>query len=107
RTLNETPPATTAVRTIAPTMAKMPLRERVVWSDVSSAAEPSVAYDDACGGGGSERRGVRRAKVSREAGLAAGASARVFALCGMGLGSIPELGGGHGGLPGWKPGNML
>jgi hypothetical protein len=96
--LNEIPAAPPPARTIAPTSAKMPLRDFPVWIEASSAAEPIVAYEDAFGGG-SDRRGVSLARVSSEAGFAAGASARVLALAGKGLGSMPELGGGHGGLP--------
>ena len=77
----------------------MPFRDLGIWIDASSAAEPIVAYEDALGGGGSDRRGVSLARVSSDAGLAAGASARVLALAGRGLGSMPELGGGQGGLP--------
>ena len=96
--MKETPAAPPAARTTAPTSAKMPLRDFPVWVDVSSAAEPIVAYDDALGGG-SDSRGVSLASVSSDAGFAAGASARVLALAGKGLGNMPELGGGHGGLP--------
>ncbi len=96
--LKENPAAPPPARTSAPTRAKIPLRDFPVWIEVSSAAEPIVAYEDALGGG-SDRRGVSLASVSREAGFAAGASARVLALAGKGLGSMPELGGGHGGLP--------
>src|ERR1019366_7883015 len=86
--------------------ANMPLRDRVFCRDVSSAAEPSVAYDEAWAGG-SERRGGSRASGSSGAGFAAGASARVLALAGRGLGNIPELGGCQGGPPVWKPGKMF